>query len=526
MNLSADFDRVAAKHPERVALVYRSALSGGERSLSYEGLKDLTLRSAAAFESAGIGKGDRVAIIHRNDPAFIVSYFALARLGAVAVPINFMVQKPEELRFMLSHSGAKGVVTQKDFLKGILAAKQGLAALRDVWVSDDPSASGEPRPFWSWVESFPPFAGSVCVSGEDAAAILYTSGTTGTPKGVMLTHANLASNSDATCRTVPLSCEDAWVAILPMFHSFCWTVCVMIPLRLGAKIVICASPAPPEPWLALFKRHGVTIFTAVPQLYALLANKAAGYQDYVLKEGFLKTVRFCFSGAAPLSPATHQAFKDAFGLEITEGYGLTETSPIAALNPPGRIKVGSVGRALPGVSVRIVDDAGSELPVGGEGEIEIKGPNVMKGYFSAEDATREAIGPGGWFKSGDVGVMDEEGYIFIRDRKKDMIIVGGLKVFPAQVESVLLTHPAVEEAAVVGIPDGPGTERIKAFLVLRRGAAADLAQLHQFCRQNFDPYKRPKDIEIVSELPKNSVQKTLKRVLRQKEMEKKGAAAA
>jgi long-chain acyl-CoA synthetase len=275
----------------------------------------------------------------------------------------------------------------------------------------------------------------------------------------------------------------------------------------------------------LLKRHGVTIFTAVPQLYALLANKAAGYQDYVLKEGFLKTIRFCFSGAAPLSPMTHQTFKEAFGLEITEGYGLTETAPIAALNPPGRIKVGSVGRSLPGVSVRIVDDAGSELPVGMEGEIEIKGPNVMKGYFDDEGATREAIDPAGWFKSGDIGVMDEEGYVFIRDRKKDMIIVGGLKVFPAQVENVLLTHPAVQEAAVVGIPEGAGEERIKAFLVMRRGTTADISQLHQFCRQNFDPYKRPKEIEIVEELPKNTLQKTLKRVLKQKEIEKRTAAA-
>ncbi|MBI5244907.1 MAG: AMP-binding protein, partial [Elusimicrobia bacterium] len=516
------FDRIAAKHPERTALAYRSALSGEEESLTYEGLKDKILRAAAAFSSVGVGKGDRVAIVHRNDPAFIVSYFALARLGAAAVPINFMVQNPEELRFMLGHSGAKGVVTQKDFLKGILAAKQGLA-LSSVWVSDDASASGETQPFWSWAESFAPFNGSVPVSPEDTAAILYTSGTTGIPKGVMLTHANLASNADGTCQAIDLSSEDVWIALLPMFHSFCWTVCVMIPLRMGAKVVISPCPAPLEPWLALLKRHGVTNFTSVPQIYALLANKAAGYLDYALKEGFFKTVRFCFSGAAPLSPMTHQAFKEAFGLEIIEGYGLTETAPIAALNRSGRVKVGSVGQPLPGGFVRIVDEAGKELAVGMEGEIEIKGPSVMKGYFKNEEATREAIGPEGWFKSGDIGALDEEGFLFIRDRKKDMIIVGGLKVYPAQVENVLATHPAVQEAVVIGIPEGAGEERIKAFLVLRKGASADILQLHQFCRQNLDPYKRPKDIEIVEELPKNTLQKTLKRVLREREITKRAA---
>ncbi|MFH1725848.1 MAG: long-chain-fatty-acid--CoA ligase [Elusimicrobiota bacterium] len=550
MNLNTFLDDTAAKHPGRTALVYPSGPDGGESSLSYRELRRSVLRAAEAFRSKGIRRGDCVAIVHRNDPAFILAYLGLARLAAVAVPINFMVKKAEELRFMLDHCGAKGVVTQREFLKGLLKARESLPGLKDVWVTDlktkeeqnqetasPPRSEARPRggradtgdagtgvaSFWPFIESHEPFEGGAEIAGDTTASILYTSGTTGVPKGVMLTHANLTSNCDASIRAMAMSEKDVTITLLPMFHTFAWTACVLIPLRLGAKNVITASVTPPKPWLKQMGRHKVTIFAAVPQLYAVLAKQAAGLKGLILRYWFFRKVRICVSGAAPLSPATLQDFKRAFGRDIIEGYGLTETSPVATINPPGRPKAGSVGLPIQDVSIRIVDDAGRELPGGAEGEILIKGPNVMKGYYDNEEATRQAVSPDGWLKTGDIGLIDEDGYLFIRDRKKDMIIIKGLKVFSAQIEASLLSHPDIQEAAVIGVPDASGDERIKAFVVLREGAQAGTSELHKFCRQKFDPYKRPRDIEIMSELPKNALQKILKRVLRQKELEKRKA---
>jgi long-chain acyl-CoA synthetase len=301
-------------------------------------------------------------------------------------------------------------------------------------------------------------------------------------------------------------------------------VCVLAPLRLGGKIVIAPSVAPPEPWLGQMKRQGVTIMPAVPQVYALVTNAAAGYRDLILREGYFSSLRICISGAAPLSPQTHKDVSDAFGLEIMEGYGLTECSPVAAITVPGNVKVGAVGPAIEGVSIKIVDENGKTLPPGEEGEVLISGPNVMKGYLDNEAATKEAVS-GGWLRSGDIGTLDEEGYLFIRDRKKDMVIVKGLKVFPAMIEKILLSHPDVKEAAVIGIPDETGDERIKAFLVLKDGAKPDLPGMIKFCREKFDAYKRPRDFEYLAAIPKNALQKPLKRILRQKELEKKAVSA-
>ncbi|MEK7656680.1 MAG: long-chain-fatty-acid--CoA ligase [Elusimicrobiota bacterium] len=524
--LNTLLDSTAARCPRRTAmLVTDSPRShpGEERAVTFAELQDLVLRAAAMYRSRGVRKGDCVALILRNGLGFVTAYLGLSRLGAIAVPVNFMVQKAEELRYMLNDCSAKGVVTQREFLREILKARKELPLLDVVWLTEpDRRVSKETEDFWGLLQAQEPEPRREdAASPQDTAAVLYTSGTTGKPKGVMLTHANLVANCDASVRVLGADEKDVSLCILPMFHTFAWTACVLIPLRLGVKSVVASSIAPAKPWLTRMGRHRVTIFSAVPQVYAVLAKQACGLKKLLLRYWFFRGVRFCVSGAAPLPPKVASDFSGAMGREIIEGYGLTETSPVATINPPRDIRRGTVGRAIEGVRLRVVDDDGRELPIGEEGEICIAGHNIMKGYLNLPEATRQVLSADGWLRTGDIGVLDADGYLSIRDRKKDMIIVKGLKVFSAQVEAVLLAHPDVQEAAVVGLPDETGDEVIKAFIVLRKEARADKAEFMRFIRENLDAYKRPRDVEFLDELPKNALQKVLKRVLRQKELERR-----
>jgi long-chain acyl-CoA synthetase len=530
--LNALLDDSAARWPRRTALIVEEghhsaaphpheAREKGEHLVTYAELRDLVLKGASLFRSKGVRRGDCVAILHRNGLGFVTAYFALSRLGATAVPINFMVQKADELRYMLKDCSAKAVVTQRAFLREVTHAIEGVESVSTVWITDGTAPRAED--FWSGLRAAPAAEGPGEAGPEDVAAVLYTSGTTGVPKGVMLTHANLVSNCDASIRHFRLAeGEDVFPCLLPMFHTFAWTVCVLIPMRLGAMSLVISSITPPKPWLLRMGRHRATVFVAVPQIYAVLAKQAEGLKRWLLRLWFFRGVRFCVSGAGPLPAGVARDFKRAMGLDVLEGYGLTETSPVVAVIPPGRMRLGSAGLPIPDVRLRVIDDAGRELPAGEEGEVCVAGPCVMKGYLNLPEATRETVSEDGWLRTGDIGLIDRDGYLHIRDRKKDMNTVKGLKVFSAQVETVLLTHPDVQEAAVVGIPDGDGDEIIKAFLVLKPEASADRSALMHFCRQKLDSYKRPRDIEIVPELPKNTLQKVLKRVLRQAELEKRG----
>ena len=359
---------------------------------------------------------------------------------------------------------------------------------------------------------------------SDVAAILYTSGTTGFPKGVMLTHRNLVTNCESSLLRMGLRRGSATLCILPMFHSFAWTAIVLTSLRLTMKCVISASIAPAKPWLKAMGLHGVTLFAAVPQVYAALAREARDWKTRLfLRLWAFRSVTTAVSGAAPLSVAVAMAFREGIGLGILEGWGLTETSPVATVNPPGDIRIGTVGTAISGVRIKVVDDAENELPTGREGEICVTGDNVMKGYWNKPEETRATFTADGWLKTGDIGVLDGDGYLSIRDRKKDMIIIKGLKVFSAQVEAVIAEHPAVEECAIVGVPDELGDETITAFVVLRKGADAGKAEILQFFRDRLDGYKRPRHLEVVASLPKNALQKVLKRELRERELARRAA---
>ncbi|MDD5657517.1 MAG: long-chain-fatty-acid--CoA ligase [Elusimicrobia bacterium] len=505
-----------------------TALAALDRRYSYRRLRRLVLAAAAGLREGGVRRGERVAIMHRNGMPFIVTYFALARLGAVAVPINFMVTKPAELAFMLNDCRAVAAVIEAEFLPQLLAAAPAVASLRRLWVSGAPPACGarggpETRAFAELLKCDWRRGPQAAARESDTAAILYTSGTTGIPKGVMLTHRNLVTNCTAAAAHMKLRRSDVALCILPMFHTFAWTANVLARMRVGIKFAVAPSVTPAKPWLNLMVRHGVTIFTAVPPLFAVLAKESVGLKRIVLRWWFFRKVRLAISGAAPLPPAVQRVFEQALHVPIYEGYGLTETSPIAAINPPGLRKPGTAGVPIQGVRIKTVDEQGRTLPPGRDGEICIRGDCVMKGYHNRPEDTRAAFTRDGWLRTGDVGSIDADGYLTIKDRLKDMIIVKGLKVYPAAVEAVLLEHAAVAEAAVIGVPDGRGDETVKAFVVLRPQARAERSALLRHCRERLDGYKRPRDVEIVPALPKNTLQKVLKGELRRQELARRAA---
>ncbi|MCR4294269.1 MAG: long-chain-fatty-acid--CoA ligase [Elusimicrobia bacterium] len=518
--LNALLDRSAQEGGGKTAIVF------GEREVSFLDLRREVLAIAEGLRRAGVAKGDRVAIVHRNAPEFIIAYFAVNRLGAIAVPINFMVQKADELAYMLGDCGAKGVFTQKDFLPGLTGAAAKCGDLKALWVTDSGAEfTSLVRPFSELrAAAFPESSADAAVE-EDVAAILYTSGTTGFPKGVMLTHRNLVTNCESALKRMNLTRSDVTLCILPMFHSFAWTGIVLTSLRLTLTSVVFSAIAPAKPWLKAMGRRGVSLFAAVPQVYAALVREAKNWKTRAfLRFWAFRRVKIAVSGAAPLANAVAEAFEDALGLAIDQGWGLTETSPVATISAPGAIRLGMVGPPIEGVRVKIVDDAEAVLPTGAEGEICVQGDCVMKGYWNRPEDTRAAFTADGWLKTGDIGVVDEDGYLAIRDRKKDMIIVKGLKVFPAQVEAVIAENPAIEESAIIGVPDEEGDEVIKAFVVLKKGCLLEKSVLLQYFKERLDAYKRPRDVEILDALPKNALQKVLKRELRDRELKKRDVA--
>ena len=506
----------AFRFPDKTALVE----TGTKRSVTYMELLMKVDRAADMFFEHGVRKGDRVAVAHRNSIDTVVANFGLYKLGAVCIPMNFMVTKPEELEFILKDSGAKAVVTQAEFIRHYVKVLPSLPDIKYIFSTDEIPSSVQDNPavltFWDEVEksTYHEETSNPCAGLDDLAFILYTSGTTGLPKGAMLTHGNLASNVISAAQIFKITDEDVFLCLLPMFHSFAWTTCVVIPLYLNLKVVIVANIMPASHWLSAMGSEKVTLILAVPQIYAVLSKEAKGFKRLYLQFWPFKDVRFAVSGAAPLTQEIKDRFEQKIGVPILEGYGLTETSPVVSVNTEELQKIKSVGPSLPAVSVIVLDDDGKELPRNQEGELCIKGPNVFRGYFNNPKATQDAFTQDGWFKTGDIGVIDDDGFIFIKDRKKDMIIIKGLKVFSAQVEAVICEHPAIEECAIIGVPDGRGGEFVKCYAVKKEGAELSDNDFRKFLKQHLDTYKRPRDFEFVDELPKNALKKVLKRELR------------
>lgn len=494
MNIASSLERARVQFPDKEAIVFE------ERRITYTGLDEAASRVANLLRELGVGRGDRVALFLPNIPEFAFSYFGVQKLGAVAVSLNVML-KPAEVRFILEDSRPKVLVTTAE-LRANVPEDELDPELRIL------VAEGEAEPAASLqhlMKRASARAAAAEMESDDPAAILYTSGTTGFPKGATLSHGNVISNLWATNHHTGMGTDDRLHLFLPLFHCFGQNFIMSSGINAGATLVLERRFAL-DTGLDTLRRERVTMFFAVPTLFIRLLNEGITAAD-------LASTRYHFSAAAPLPVEIASAWRERFERTIWEGYGLTETSPFASYNHDLRYKLGSIGEPIENVEMKVVDDDGAEVEPGEWGEIVIRGPNVMLGYWDRAEDTEQAIRHG-WFHSGDIGTVDEEGYFAICDRKKDMIITSGFNVYPAEVENTLYAHPAVAEAAVFGAADAERGEVVKAAVVPRGGKELHGQELIDFCRERMAAYKAPRVVELVSEIPKSATGKVLKRVLR------------
>jgi long-chain acyl-CoA synthetase len=507
--------RGARDYPTHPALIFR------DQPTSYGELAVIVRRLAAGLADLGVGPGDRVALLLPNCPPFIYGYYAVAQLGAVVVPANPLL-KPAELAYIYRDAGVKLVITAGPLLPGVEAARGELPELRHV-VSITPPAELPDPSLAERIQGFTTLhallakGAEIVASGRETAppgidenacaVIMYTSGTTGHPKGAMLSHRNLTRNVEQVLAALEFSPKDCLLTLLPLFHAFSGTVCLNTTLGAGATSVLLESFAPGRTLEAL-ERHRITIFPCVPAIFnALLAHTPEREYD-------LSGLRMLVSGGAPLPETTLKALEARFRIPVLEGDGPTECSPVTSVNPEhGVRKVGSVGPPLPGVEIAIFDDEDRPLPVDTVGEIVVRGDNVMLGYLNQPEATAEAM-RSGWYHTGDLGKIDADGYVFIVDRKKDMIISAGLNVYPREVEEALLQHPAVADVAVIGEPDALRGEEVVAVVVLRPETAATERDLIRFCRERLADYKIPRRVLFRETLPRGGTGKVVKRLLK------------
>lgn len=488
MNLASFLAHTAAGQAERTAVRL------GETRVSYRELDQASSRVAGLLAERGVGPGDRVGVMLGNTPDFAAVYYGVLRAGAVVVPMNPLL-KAREVAFYLSDSQARVLFAAQPFAEPARAgATESGAHVVEVGPSFLPGLADH-----SVADAV------VDRDGSDTAVILYTSGTTGTPKGAELTHANLARNAEVTTDTLlKLTPDDVIFGGLPLFHSFGQTVTLNTAVRAGASVTMLPR-FDPAAALATMSAHGVTIFAGVPTMYTALVAAFAG-------SGFdASTLRVCVSGGAALPVEILHAFEKAYDCSILEGYGLSETSPVASFNHPDAVrKPGSIGTPIAGVRMRVQDDEGREVPTGQVGEIAIAGHNIMKGYWQKPDATAAAIADG-WFRTGDMGRVDQDGYYFVVDRKKDLIIRGGYNVYPREIEEVLYEHPAVAEAAVIGVPHPSLGEEVTAVIALKSGATDTPEDIRDFVKNQVAAYKYPRAVHVVDTLPKGPTGKILKR---------------
>ena len=488
-NLAQNLIDTARRHADRIAIKL------DDFELNYQLLDEGSARVAGMLKSKGFKVGDRVGIMLPNVPHFPLVYYGVLRAGGVVVPMNPLL-KAREVEFYLRDPEAKLMFAWGDFAE---AAGPGAEAVGAEAILVKP---GEFEQALFEQEADHEVADR---EGDDTAVILYTSGTTGTPKGAELTHDNLGSNVETILSSlIQIEPDDVVLGALPFFHSFGQTCGLNASVKAGGKLTLLPR-FDPDKALDIIARDRVTIFEGVPTMYvAMLHSDKADEAD-------ASTLRLCVSGGSAMPGEVLRAFEDKFGCKILEGYGLSETSPVASFNHPDRErKVGSIGTPVAGVEMKVVDDDGAEVGQGEVGEIVIKGPNVMKGYWRKPDATAESI-KDGWFHTGDMAKVDEDGYFFIVDRKKEMILRGGYNVYPREIEEVLYEHPAVAEAAVVGIPDDKMGEEVGAAVVLKKGEDVSADDLKAFVKDQVANYKYPRRIWFLDELPKGPTGKILKR---------------
>ena len=528
--LPAFLERSAELFPDRSALNFQ-----GYR-IEFRQLKEMVDRFASALSAFGVNRGDRVALLLPNTIPCVAAYYAVLKIGAIVV-MNNPLYSDRELDHQFNDSGAKLLVTldllgnrmidlrpkthikqivitsigdylpfPKNWLFPLVAKKKKLAA--DVKPADD---------VFTWksvLADHQPNPPAVTLGFEDVAMYQYTGGTTGVSKGVMLTHANLSKNVQQCRAWFPTFKEGAEVMLgaLPFFHVFGLTTAMNFAIYMGWEDILVPKPQP-EQLLEAIGKYKPTFAPLVPTMYIGILNHAN------IDRTPLTSIKGCFSGSAPLPVEVIRDFEKRTGAVIVEGYGLTETSPVTHINPfaGGKRKAGSIGLPIPDTECRIVElnDGRTDLPTGETGELMVKGPQVMPGYWNKPDATAETL-VDGWLHTGDIAQMDAEGYFYIVDRKKDMIISGGYNVYPRDIEEVFFEHPKVKEATAIGIPHPKRGEAVKVFIVLKEGATATQEEMIAFCHEKLAKYKWPTEVEFRTELPKSNVGKVLKKELRQK----------
>jgi long-chain acyl-CoA synthetase len=522
----------AAGDPQKVCIRFQGA------SMTYGQVDELSSRFAAALVSLGVRKGDRVAVFLPNMPQFVLSYFGILKAGGVVVPCS-PLYKGKELESQLRDSGASLVVAANDVVKGndlfasveacrrgldikvvtasltdyLPSAKRALAGLAGVKNVEREGTAGQ---FRDLVAKNGPLRAFASVDPRNDVAVLqYTGGTTGVAKGAMLTHANLFLNAAVIAAWFPLAKDDVALGVLPFFHIYGMTAAMNAPLYAGSSLVLLPR-FEVEAVMEAIQKEKVTSFCGVPTMYIAVIH----HPD--VKKFSLKTVRGCISGGAALPAAVIKSFGELTGGTLVEGYGLSEASPVTHCNPMGEgaaLREGSIGIPIPFTDARVVDmdDPSKRLRVGEAGELAVKGPQVMLGYWNNKAETENVLSADGWLLTGDIAKMDADGYFYIVDRKKDMIDVSGLKVYPREVEELLFTHPAVKEAAVVGMPDDYRGEAVSAYVVLKPESKGKVTEdeIIQFCRSNLATYKAPRKVTFVDELPKTLVGKVLRRRLRE-----------
>lgn len=536
-------DDAVEKFGDRPALTFYVDPKLPPSRMTYRELRDQSLRFATALFQLGVRKGDRVAVMLPNCPQFVVAFFGILRLGAIAVNTNPLYVS-REMKEQFQDAGCETVVLLDQFFPRLREVHAATKILRTIVVDVAETLSWPARTivhlaqrkrgervqvrpqsdiFWfqRLIEHYPASPPGADLKPSDVALFQYTGGTTGLPKAAMLTHKCLAANAQqirawfATAREG----QEIFLCAIPFFHVYGMTAGMVVGAILGAEIVMLPRPRPVDNVIAVLQKTRATIFPGVPTLYTAINNHPK------VKEFDLSSVRLCLSGAAPLPREVAETFERLTGGKLVEGFGMTEASPVTHCNPlDGRARVGSIGVPVPDTEARIVDlETGAILPPGQEGELVVRGPQLMAGYWNRPEETAMTIRDG-WLHTGDVAKMDEDGFFYIVDRKKDMIAASGLKILPREVEEILFLHPKVQEAAVAGIPDPYRGETVKGYVVLKEGQTATEKELIDFCKLHLAPFKVPSRIEFRTELPKTMIGKILRRVLVEEEKAKSAGA--
>ncbi|MDG1893154.1 MAG: long-chain fatty acid--CoA ligase [Verrucomicrobiota bacterium] len=489
MDLAHAFVSSATNHPERTAIYW------GKTSISY---KDLLLHSESVRQELvhehGIQQGERVALWMKNSPTFVSVLFGILRAGGVVVPINHFLTA-DEGGFIIQDSGAKVVYVDEFLLASARCIQQGQSQLQVLRAGNVTHATEGMDDAINTTETR---------LENDLALIIYTSGTTGKPKGAMLSHGNLLHNIHSCEYSMQVVEQDRIALLLPMFHSFMIMVGILLPVKVGASIVLIKSLHSPRKILQEIKLHQATVMPAIPQLYRAFAKS----------EIHSLPLRLCISGAAPLPLEILKRFNSKSNTALIESYGLSEASPVVTLNPvEGPWKAGSVGLPVHDVTVAVMDTQGNLMKPGMTGELWVRGGNVMMGYWNRPKATAETL-QDGWLKTGDMGYADEDGYLYITDRKKDMLLVNGINVYPREIEECMYRFEGVKEAAVIGCKDERKGEKPVAYVVLENDIACTEKELQDFLKSQLAPYKIPREVHFLKALPRNATGKILKTALR------------